>query len=134
MQPIIDRSYLVELNLGSVGVGKQIFFNFVPQLENVEIYGVQTVAASQLNLSPNGNVVVTNSGLSDLVVTLAVQDTQDVYFYPATDLCSLNTYGFIRAYNNKRFNITKSFVTILSTANIANNESIIFNFIYRTKK
>ena len=131
MQPIAEKTYTVELNLGTVAVQKQINFNFVPQLEGKEIYGVQVFSRTDLALSPNGSTMATQVGLADLTVTFTVDDTQDVFLYPVSDLNSPLQNGFIRMFKNKRLNLTKSYVTIQSVATVANNESIVFQFIYR---
>lgn len=131
LQPITEKSYLVELNLGTVGVQKQINFQFIPQLEGSIVYGIQTYSRTQLSLSPNGSAVVTNAGLADLTVTFVVGDMQDLFLVPCADFNSPLIYGFIRMINNKRLNLTKSFVTIQSNTTVANNESILFNFLYK---
>lgn len=131
IQPIIEKSYLVELNLGTVAVQKQINFSFIPQLEGTQIYGIQSFSQSNLLTSPNGSAVVTNAGLTNLTVTFVVGDVQEVFLLPVADLNSPLIYGFVRMFNNKRLNLTKSFVTIQSIANVNNNESVLFNFIYR---
>lgn len=131
LQPIIEKSYLVEINLGTIAVQKQINFAFIPQLEGSTIYGVQTFSSSQLTTSPNGSTVVSAAGLSNITVTFVVGDTQDVYLLPCSDLNSPLIYGFIRMINNKRLNLTKSFITIQSVASLVNNDSVLFNFIYK---
>lgn len=131
LQPITEKSYLVELNLGTVAVQKQINFQFIPQLEGSIIYGIQSFSSTQTSLSPNGSNVVSAAGLADLTVTFVVGDTQDVFLLPVADLNSPSIQGFIRMFNNKKLNLTKSFVTIQSTATVVNNESILFNFLYK---
>jgi hypothetical protein len=131
LQPITEKSYLVEVNLGTVAVQKQINFQFIPQLEGSLIYGIQSFSSTQLSASPNGSTVVSAVGLADLTVTFVVGDMQDVFLLPVADLNSPLIQGFIRMFNNKKLNLTKSFVTIQSVATVANNESILFNFLYR---
>jgi hypothetical protein len=131
LQPITEKSYLVEVNLGTVAVQKQVNFQFIPQLEGSLIYGIQSFSSTQLSLSPNGSAVVTAAGLADLTVTFVVGDMQDVFLLPVADLNSPLIQGFIRMFNNKKLNLTKSFVTIQSVATVANNQSILFNFLYR---
>lgn len=131
IQPIIEKSYLVELNLGTVAVQKQINFSFIPQLEGTQIYAIQSFSTNELSSSPNGSSLVSNTGLADLTVTFVVGDVQEVFLLPVTDLNSPLIYGFTRMFNNKRLNLTKSFVTIQSTSNVNNNEVVCFNFIYR---
>jgi hypothetical protein len=131
LQPITEKSYLVEVNLGTVAVQKQINFAFIPQLEGSTIYGIQSFSSAQLSLSPNGSTPVSAVGLADLTVTFVVGDTQDIYLIPVADLNSPLIYGFIRMINNKKLNLTKSFVTIQSVATVANNQVVLFNFLYR---
>jgi hypothetical protein len=131
LQPITEKSYLVEVNLGTVAVQKQINFAFIPQLEGSTIYGIQSFSSAQLSLSPNGSTPVSAVGLADLTVTFVVGDTQDIYLIPVADLNSPLIYGFIRMINNKKLNLTKSFVTIQSNTTVANNQVVLFNFLYR---
>ena len=131
IQPIIEKSYLVELNLGTIAAQKQINFNFIPQLEGSTIYAIQTFSASDLAVSPNNQTVVSTAGLANITVTFCVGDDQDVYLYPISDLRSGNNAGFQRLFANKKLNLTKSFITIQAVAAINNNESTLFQFIYR---
>jgi hypothetical protein len=131
LQPITEKSYLVEVNLGTIAVQKQINFAFIPQLEGSTIYGIQSFNATQITLSPNGSTPVSATGIASLTVTFVVGDMQEVFLLPVSDLNSPLIYGFIRMFNNKKLNLTKSFVTIQSVANINNNEVILFNFLYR---
>ena len=134
LQPIVEKSYLVELNLGTVvGAHRQVNFQFIPQLKDAIIYGVEVFSATQVSLSPNGAAVVSTLGLADLTVTFAVGDDQDVFLQPCADLNPALVSGFIRMYNNKKFNLTKSFITMQGVANIAANQSVLFNFFYRSK-
>lgn len=130
MQPVIKKTYLVELNLGTVAANKQVNFNDVPQLRGKRIYGVSTFSRTQLSGSPGGSAMVTTAGLADLVVTFAVGDVQDFYLIPCADLNSPLIFGSIRAIEPKMLILTKSFVTILTTTTVVTNESICFNFIY----
>lgn len=131
IQPIIENSYLVEINLGTVAVQKQVNFNFIPQLEGSIIYSIQTFSATDLALSPNGATVATTAGLANCTVTFSVGDNQDIYLYPVSDLRSANNAGFQRLFANKRLNLTKSFVTIQSVASVVNNDSLLFLFHYK---
>lgn len=131
LQPITEKSYLVEVNLGTIAAQKQVNFAFIPQLEGSTIYGIQSFNISQVALSPNGSTVVSASGMLSLTVTFVVGDIQEIFLLPVADLNSPSIYGFIRMISNKKLNLTKSFVTIQSASNLNNNESILFNFLYR---
>jgi hypothetical protein len=131
IQPIIENSYLVEINLGTLAAQKQTNFNFIPQLEGSIIYGIQTFSASDITNSPNGSVVVSSAGLASINVTFAVGDNQDIFLMSCADLRSSNISGFVRMFANKKLNLTKSFITLNSVTNLNANESILFQFLYR---
>lgn len=131
LQPIIENSYLVEVNLGTIALQKQINFNFIPQLEGSYIYSIQVLSATNLVTTPNGAATASTLGIASLTVTFTVGDNQDLYLYPCYDLISSQNAGFQRMFNNKKLNLTKSFVTLQSTANLVNNNSVLFLFHYR---
>jgi len=130
IQPIIENSYLVEVNLGTIAAQKQVNFNFIPQLEGSRIYGIQVFSADNLAVSPNGSPVTSISGVASLTVTFTEGDNQTLYLYPLYDLVSSANSGFQRLFNQKRLNLTKSFVTINSVNNLSNNQSVVFLFHY----
>lgn len=133
LQPIAERTYLVEVNVGTLSVQKQVNFQFIPQLEGATIYAIQSFGATQLALSPNGSAVVTTAGLSDLTVTFAVGDNQDYFLVPVADLNSASISGFIRMISDKKLNLTKSFITLQGNANLVANQSVLFQFTYRAR-
>ena len=133
-QPITEKSYLVEVNLGTIAAAKQINFNFIPQLEGSIIYAVEAYSATIAVTTPNGSNTVSTVGLASLAVTFTVGDNQDVYLMPTGDLYPPNVGGFIRQFANKKFNLTKSYVTILGVSGLNNNDAILFNFHYRNAK
>ena len=131
IQPIIDRSYLVEINLGTIAVGRKINFQYIPQLEGAEIYGIQSFQGTQLSTSPNASpVIATGAGI---VVNFFVQDDEQVFQMPYQDLNSNLLSGFVRLFNDKKINITKSFITILDVTGINNDESALFQFLFKKK-
>lgn len=133
IQPIIEKSYLVEINLGTVAAGKQINFQFIPQLQGSFIYGIQAFSATQMAITPNGATSAAVAGIANCTVTFVVGDDQDIYQMPIYDLISQNTAGLVRMFKNKVINLTKSFVTINGVTSLNNNEAICFQFIYRNK-
>lgn len=133
LQPIAERTYLVEVNIGALSVQKQVNFQFIPQLEGATIYAIQSFGATQLALSPNGSAVVSTAGLSDLTVTFAVGDNQDYFLVPVADLNSASISGFIRMISDKKLNLTKSFITLQGNANLVASQSVLFQFTYRAR-
>ena len=134
LQPVIENTYLVEVNLGTVATQKRINFQFVPQLEGCEIYAIQSFNSTQLSQTPNGSVTVTQNGEANCTVTFVIGDDEKIYILPLADLNSANIYGFQRMFKNLKINLTKSYITIQSTASVANNDSVLVNFIYRPRK
>lgn len=133
LQPIIENSYLVEINLGTPAVQKRINFQFVPQLEGSQIYCIQSFSDSDVTLSPNGSTPVSTAGLASCTVTFCIGDDEKLYIVPLSDLRSGNIAGFQRMFANLKINLTKSYVTIQSTTGLSANQCILFNFIYRNK-
>jgi len=129
MQPI-DKSYLVEINLGALGVQKNIFFPFQPKLAGKMIYQIEMFNIGDLTLSPNGAAMISVLGTSGVTVTFSVDDQQDLYLFPGSDLNPVHNYGDIREFFPKRINLPKSFVTIQDITNLVANTAIVFNFIY----
>jgi len=132
-QPIIENTYLVEINLGTPAVQKRINFQFVPQLEGAQIYAIQSFSSDDLSLTPNGSTPVTTIGLAGCTVTFCVGDDEKLYIVPLSDLRSANISGFQRMFNNLKINLTKSYITIQDATNLVANQAIPMNFIYRNK-
>jgi hypothetical protein len=132
-QPIIENSYLVEIPIGTPAAQKRLNFQFVPQLEGAQIYGIASFSASQFGTSPNGLAVASAAGLASCTVTFSVGDDEKVYIYPLADLNALNTAGFIRVFNNLKINLTKSYITLQAVTGLVANDAILLNFIYRNK-
>lgn len=130
---IITNSYLVELNLPSVALGQRYTFLDVPQLRYnaVIIDGIEAFTSTQLAVSPNNKNIISAPASLNIVVTLVVDETEEMYQIPYYTLISSNNAGLIREFANKRINLVKSYATILNTAGLSNNDSLIFNFYYR---
>lgn len=133
LQPIIENSYLVEVNLGTPSQGKRINFQYIPQLEGATIYAIQTFSATDLTKSPNNVAVVSTIGLAGCTVTFCVGDDEKLYIVPLSDLRSQNISGFQRMFNNMKINLTKSYITIQDATSIVPLDSVLFQFIYRNK-
>lgn len=128
-QPIINRSYLTEIKfVNTPSAGAKVPFLDVPQLRNVYTVGLECFTATQLTVSPNSNTVVT--AVTGLVLTLAVNNTEEVYQIPCIDLVPGSNSGLIRLFKNKTVNLPKSYITILDTSGLSINQAVLFNFIY----
>lgn len=130
---IITNSYLVELNLPSIALGQRYTFLDVPQLRYnaVIIEGLEAFTSDQLAVSPNNKTIIAPSASLNLVLTLVVDETEDLYQIPYYTLISGENAGLIREFANKRINLVKSYITILNTTSLIANQSAIFNFYYR---
>jgi hypothetical protein len=134
MKPIV-RSYLAEVNLGNSipGQGQNINFQDYPQLRDIYITGICAFENSQVATSPSGKAVVPN--LLGIAVSLKdIYNMDMVYQYPTFDLQPSNVGGFYRDFVPFELQLTKSYITILSPAGLAINESVLFNIFYVSKK
>jgi hypothetical protein len=130
---IITNSYLVELNLPTISLGQRYTFLDVPQLRYnaVIIDGLEAFTSDQLATSPNAKTIIPANAAQNIVLTLVVDETEDMYQIPYYTLISGNNAGLIREFSNKRINLVKSYATILNVTNLTANQSLIFNFYYR---
>ena len=130
MKPIL-RSYLAEVNLGNAtpGTGQNINIQDYPQLRDIYVTGVEVYDVNQVAVSPSGKAVVpTLTG-----ITLNLMDKynmENIYQYPTFDLNPFNVGGFYRDFTPFPLQLTKSYITILSTTSLTANESVVINFFY----
>lgn len=136
LQPIINNSYLVEVNLTTVATGQRYYFLDVPTLRAPYIFvqGIEAYNLDQVKLSPNNAPIISAAGATGIVVTFAVRETEEVYQIPYFTLIAAANAGMIREFANKQINLTKSYVTILDSTNLNAGESCIFNFYYQIAK
>lgn len=131
---IIDRTYLVELNLASISANQRYNFQYLPDLEQkAMVYGIQAFTSSQILLTANQKNVVTNAGAANLVLTLVVGDTEEVYNMSYLDLNPVLNAGFVREFTPRLVNISKSYITALGTAGLTPGESALINFIFHPR-
>jgi hypothetical protein len=136
MKPII-RSYLIEINLGATvpGAGSQIFIQDYPTLRNVYLCGVMSYSSTTSAQSPNGRAVISAAGEVSISATFVDKYNQEIiHNYPLRDLDPYFTAGFYRDYKPFPLQLTKSYITINSTANLTANESVLLNILYYLEK
>jgi hypothetical protein len=134
MQPI-QRSYLIEVNVGTTNPGNGVNINFqdYPQLRNIYLTGIQTFDTNTVKISPSGKQVVTQ--LTGATVTLLDIFNQEIMRqYPAQDLSPYYNSGIYRDFKPFQLQLTKSFITILDNSTTAANESFMLNVFYYTQK
>jgi hypothetical protein len=131
MYPIAQKEYLAEVNLPTIAVGTQIPFGFIPQLAGRQIYAIQSFSLADIATSPNQRTMVTQAGLASLFVTFVVDEEEQIFKLPVTDLNNFFNQGIIRLFNNKKINFTKSYLTINSVANLTALNSVCFLFMYK---
>jgi len=127
---IIKNSYLTEVNLGTVAASAQVNIGTINELLGRVIYGVQAFSVADIALSPNGQTVVSTAGLASCVLTLVEQDRQNVFLYPLSDLRAANVNGFQRAFRPGKYDLTRSFITMVVATNLVNNDRVCLNFYY----
>jgi hypothetical protein len=131
----IQRSYLIEVNLGTTNPGNGVNINFqdYPQLRNIYLTGIQAFDINSVSISPSGKTVV--SALTGATVTLLDVFNQEIMRqYPAQDLSPYYNSGIYRDFKPTQLQLTKSFITILDNTTTAANESYLFNIFYYNQK
>lgn len=133
LQPIIQNTYLVEVNLPTVTQGQNYPFLDNPNLRYPKIFlhGMESLIDVQLSKSPNQSDIVTASGAAGIVLTLSVKDTEEVFQIPYLSLCTTVNAGLIREFANKQINLTKSYITVFDVTNLVAGQSAAFNFYYK---
>lgn len=134
MSLVIQRSYLVELNLTSIAAGQKYYFLDVPQLRSGSymVQGIEAFDVTQILVSPNSKNVVSAAGSLCPLITFSVRDTEEFYQIPYYTLISKNNAGLIRMFYNKQINLVKSYATLTSVTGLTAAESLLFNFYYKT--
>jgi len=131
----IKNSYLIEVNLGSTvpGAGANLTFQDYPQLRNIYVTGVEVLDNTTCAVSPSGKTAVNT--LSGITITLIDKFNQEkIKQYPAQDLNPEVRSGFYRDFVPFALQLTKSFITILSTTGLSANQSVLLNVFYLTEK
>jgi hypothetical protein len=131
----IQRSYLIEVNVGTTNPGNGVNINFqdYPQLRNIFLTGVQVFDNNSVSISPSGKTVV--GALTGATVTLMDIYNQEIMRqYPAQDLSPYYNSGIYRDFKPFQLQLTKSFITILDNTTTAANESYMINIFYYTQK
>ncbi len=133
MYLVIQRSYLTEINLTAVNAGQRYNFLDVPELRQAAVFiqGIETFTAAQLAVSPNNKTVIAAAGAASIMCTFVVGETEDIFNIPYYTLVSANNAGLIRAFNNKKINLVKSYATVVSASNLNAGESLIFNWYFK---
>jgi len=131
---VTEKSLLVEVVINSTATGSIFTLpdNQILRQPNVEVYGVEVFDTDQLTKSPGSRSVVTAAGGTGLVITL--QDNQSINRINQAPYLSLNTNlnnGIIREFKPFKMVLTKSFITVLDSANISAGNAAVLNIIYK---
>lgn len=130
MQPVFKNSILVELNVATVATGQKYNFLDVPQLRGKYIHAIEAFSDSHLTKTPQGNTVIANAAIKDVLLVLVVGEEEKIQKIPYYTLVSSANGGFIRMFNNMQVNIVKSYIQLVSN-NMTNGHSVVFNFYYK---
>ena len=134
MKPI-EKSYLIEINVGTTNPGNGVNINFqdFPQLRDIYLTGIQVFDLNSVLSSPSGKTVV--GALTGATITLLDIFNQEIIrSYPAQDLSPYYNSGLYRDFKPFKLKLTKSYLTILDNTTTAANESFIVNIFYISAK
>lgn len=130
MKPI-EKSYLIEINVGTTNPGNGVNINFqdFPQLRDIYLTGIQVFDQNSVLISPSGKIVV--GALTGATVTLLdIYNQEIIRSYPTQDLSPYYNSGIYRDFKPFKLQLTKSYITILDNTTTAANESYIINIFY----
>lgn len=129
---LVYKSILVEIVLTNIPAnGQQIAFQDVPQLRGKIIQGVESFDRNGVSVSPTGATVV--SSTRGIAVTFAINSDERFFQWPVFSLTASQNGGLIRELANVSINLPKSYITILDSTTVAQNEAALFNFYYRDR-
>lgn len=131
---IIKRSQIVEFQVtGTPSTFKRYGALPNPQLQrnNVILYGLECFTSDELSNTPTGNVVVSSTQKSQVVLTLVdVNKDQFVYNFPITSLIRTDVGGFVCLIKPRLINLNDCYVQLTDASNISTNQVLAFNFYY----
>ena len=131
---IIKRSQLVEAQItGSVAVGKKYQFLEIPNLSrnNILLYGFEVYSRTQLEATPNGNVVIAAANIPSVVVSFRdTNKVEFVYQVPTYSLIRANVGGFVTMITPRLINLTDSYIQLTGLGTIAVDEVLAVNLYY----
>lgn len=126
----IFNSYLVELNFAAApAAGTKTYFLDIPFLRDKYIYGIETVTASQMAVSPTSKAMITQANSLTGALTLVQKSTEIFFQTPMALLITNFNSGIVKEFSPVQLDLQKSYVQVFS-AGIAATESVCFNFIY----
>lgn len=120
----------MEINIPNPTAGQRIYLGDIPELRNVTTEQMESYNSGILSFSPAQNAVVNQTGGSNVVVTLVEASTEDIYQLPYNSLTKSLNGGDVTEYQNKKFNLPKSYITLLGTASLSAGQSVVLSFYY----
>lgn len=126
----LKNYYLVEINIPAPAAGQRIYFGDIPQLRFATTLAIESFTNSYLSLSPTQQAVLSQGGASNIIVTLVQDSTEDIYQIPYNTLAKALNGGVLTELRNKKFNLSKSYITLLGTGSISASNSAVFGFYY----
>lgn len=131
---IIKKTELVELNFGASAPGNltQINFRDQPQLENATIYGLEAQCSTEVAQSPTGKTMIEQDDLKKLTLNVVAKGSNEVVLkdIPLYTLNPTLNGGLIRALQGLQVDWQKSYIKVLDSTGLADNESVCFNVQY----
>lgn len=140
---VVKRSFLTEVQFtqvpgnGSVWkFGENPIFTTPEMMQNVVVYGVETIYDTLCPFAPTGRPSITQAGLSRCLISLKVGAKEEVLQYPGLYLCTLLNGGQLREFSPLQLNFSQCYVTVTDNAGpvITDKQSLLLNIIYAMKK
>lgn len=139
---IVRRSFLTEIQFTATPTagsqwkfGENPVFTTPEMMQQIYVYGLETVYDTVCPASPTGRPVVTQAGLARCLVNLKVGGKEDVKDYPGLYLMTLLNGGILREFRPMLLNFSECYLRITenATPTITSGMSALINVIYCLK-
>lgn len=130
---IIKRSQLIEAEVQRLAVGQPFKFQEIPNLSrnNIIVYGFEAYSRSQLAFSPNGNPVLLNADVPNVVVSFRdINKEEFVYQMPMFNMIRSNVGGFVTMITPRIINLTDSYIQLNNLGTITAGDAVVLNLFY----
>jgi hypothetical protein len=129
----IKKTYLIEVNLQSVGANAQNRIGDVPALRNKKITAIEVYSAAEVSVAPSGGTMIVAADLPKLGLTVINQETTEEFIrqMPLFNLNPPSNGGLIRAMDPTPVQFEKSYLTVFDTTGLAAAEKVCLNVHYQ---
>jgi hypothetical protein len=132
---VSTNSYLVTAKITATpAAGLEFTFQNIPEISknNIEVYAIEAVTASQLAKSRDGSTVIAAAGALNVTVSIIDSENRTVLQdYPYYNLVRANTGGLFFLTDFWKVNLTECKIRLNAATSLNVNEVAVFILHYR---